>query len=181
MNKRISIQKLAIAGVLIALGVVFSTFSFPIGVSKCAPVQHMINVIAATVLGPWYGVGMAFVTSLIRVMMGTGTLLAFPGSMVGALCSGLAFRYLFSHLSFVKRIPFAFLGELIGTGILGAMAAYPIAKFVMGSDTAALFGFVVPFCISCSVGALIASVLVFALAKTGALRIILGDKKEAKQ
>ena len=82
MNKKVSIQKLAIAGVLIALSVVLSGFSIPIGASKCFPIQHMVNVIAGTLLGPWYAVGMAFITSLIRLIMGTGTLLAFPGSMV---------------------------------------------------------------------------------------------------
>ena len=76
MNKKVSIQKLAISGVLIALAVVLSGFSIPIGASKCFPIQHMVNVIAGTLLGPWYAVGMAFVTSLIRLIMGTGTLLA---------------------------------------------------------------------------------------------------------
>ena len=69
MNKKVSIQKLAISGVLIALAVVLSGFSIPIGASKCFPIQHMVNVIAGTLLGPWYAVGMAFVTSLIRLIM----------------------------------------------------------------------------------------------------------------
>lgn len=179
MNKKISIQKLTLAGVLIALGVVLSTFSIPIGASRCFPIQHMVNVIAGTVLGPWYAAAMAFITSLIRVMMGTGTLLAFPGSMVGALCCGLAFKYLFTKHSFVKRIPIAFLGEIIGTGILGAMAAYPIATLVMGKE-AALFSYVIPFGVSTLGGALIASVLVFALAKTGVLNFLFKDKKASQ-
>lgn len=177
MNKKISIQKLAIAGVLIALAVALSGIYIPIGASKCFPIQHLVNVIAGTILGPWYAVAMAFITSLIRVMIGTGTLLAFPGSMVGALCCGLAFRYILPKLSFANRIPIAFLGEIIGTGILGAMAAYPIAVFVMGKE-AALFSYVIPFGISTIGGALIASVLMFTLAKTGALKFMLrmGDK-----
>lgn len=180
MSKKFSIQKLALAGILIALGVVLGAFSFPIGASKCAPFQHMINVIAGTVLGPWYAVAMAFITSLIRVLMGTGTLLAFPGSMIGALCCGLAFRYMFKNQSFIKRIPLAFAGELIGTGIIGAVASYPIATLLMGKD-AAVFGFVIPFLVSCSVGALIASVLVFALAKTGVLGFVFKEYSMAKK
>ena len=35
---------------------------------------------------------MAFITSLIRVLMRTGTLLAFPGSMCGALLAGLMYK-----------------------------------------------------------------------------------------
>lgn len=179
MNKKVSIQKLAISGVLIALAVVLSGFSIPIGASKCFPIQHMVNVIAGTLLGPWYAVGMAFVTSLIRLIMGTGTLLAFPGSMVGALCCGLAFRYIFPKWSFAKRVPIAFLGEIIGTGILGAMAAFPIATFVMGKE-AALFTYVIPFGVSTVGGAMIASVLMFALAKTGVINMMFRQTSEKK-
>ena len=139
----------------------------------------MVNVIAGTLLGPWYAVGMAFVTSLIRLIMGTGTLLAFPGSMVGALCCGLAFRYIFPKWSFAKRVPIAFLGEIIGTGILGAMAAFPIATFVMGKE-AALFTYVIPFGVSTVGGALIASVLMFALAKTGVINMMFRQTSEKK-
>ena len=163
----------------IALAVVLSGFSIPIGASKCFPIQHMVNVIAGTLLGPWYAVGMAFVTSLIRLIMGTGTLLAFPGSMVGALCCGLAFRYIFPKWSFAKRVPIAFLGEIIGTGILGAMAAFPIATFVMGKE-AALFTYVIPFGVSTVGGALIASVLMFALAKTGVINMMFRQTSEKK-
>ena len=105
MNKKISIQKLAIAGVLIALAVALSGIYIPIGASKCFPIQHLVNVIAGTILGPWYAVAMAFITSLIRVMIGTGTLLAFPGSMCGALLAGLLYKY-------GKKLPFAYVGEV---------------------------------------------------------------------
>ena len=42
-----NVKKVTIAGVLVAVAVVGSTFSFPVGISRCAPVQHMINI------GPW--------------------------------------------------------------------------------------------------------------------------------
>ena len=83
-----STKKLAIAGILVAVAVVGSTFSFPVFGSKCAPVQHMVNVLCAVFLGPWYGVGVAFTASLLRNLMGLGSLLAFPGSMCGALLCG---------------------------------------------------------------------------------------------
>ena len=49
-------HKLALAGVLCAVAVVGSLLSFPVLGSKCAPVQHMVNILCAVVLGPWYGV-----------------------------------------------------------------------------------------------------------------------------
>ena len=83
-----SIKKLALAGVLCAVAVVGSVFvSFPVFGSKCAPVQHMVNILCAVFLGPWYGVAVAFAASLLRNLLGVGSLLAFPGSMCGALKS----------------------------------------------------------------------------------------------
>ncbi len=160
MNK-ISIKKLAVAGVLIAVGVVCSPLYFPVGASKCFPIQHLINVIAAVYLGPFYGVIMAFLTSALRLATGMGTLLAFPGSMFGALLGGLCYK-------FSKKLPLAYIGELIGTGIIGALAAYPIAVYVMGKE-AALFAYVLPFTVSSAGGTLIAVFLVTALKKTHAL------------
>ena len=74
-------KKLAIAGILCAVAVVGSLFTFPVLASKCAPIQHMVNVLCAVLLGPWYGVGVAFGASLIRNLLGLGTIMAFPGSM----------------------------------------------------------------------------------------------------
>ena len=48
-----STQKLAIAGVLTAAAVAGSLISVPVAGSKCAPVQHMVNVFAAVML--WSG------------------------------------------------------------------------------------------------------------------------------
>lgn len=81
------------AGVLVAVAVAGSLISFPVAGSKCAPVQHMVNICAAVFLGPAWGVGVAFCASIIRNLTGLGSLMAFPGSMVGALCCGLMYRF----------------------------------------------------------------------------------------
>lgn len=49
--KNLSVKKLALAGMFCALAVVGSVFSFPIFGSKCAPVQHMVNILCAVLLG----------------------------------------------------------------------------------------------------------------------------------
>lgn len=158
--KQKSIRKLALAGVLIAVGVIGGAFSIPVGASKCAPVQHMVNVLGGVLLGPWYAVGMAFITSLLRNLLGTGSLLAFPGSMIGALCCGLAYRA-------VRKLPAAYVGEVAGTGILGGIAAWPIANLLMGKSVAA-FAFVAPFLVSTAVGAAVSVLVLGALHRTGA-------------
>lgn len=156
-----SVRKLSLAGILVAVGVVCSTFYIPIGVSKVFPVQHFINVLAGVILGPVYAVAMAFVTSLLRVMMGTGSFLAFPGSMCGALLCGLLFKS-------TKKIGFAFLGEVIGTGIIGALIAYPIAALFLSSKVA-FYGFIIPFSLSSLLGSMISITLLITLKNTGVL------------
>ena len=95
-------------------------------------------------------------------LIGLGSPLAFPGSMCGALLGGLLYKY-------GKKLPFAYIGEVVGTGILGGMLSYPIAYLVMGNKAAALFTFVVPFLISTCGGTLIAIVITASLKKTGVL------------
>ena len=52
MKQTTNTKKLALAGVLTALAIVGSFLSFPVAGSKCAPVQHMVNIFAAVLLGP---------------------------------------------------------------------------------------------------------------------------------
>lgn len=148
MSKKLSPYKLALSGVFIAIATIFGTFSIPVFGAKMSPVQHFINVVAGVTLGPGFALGSAFVTSFLRNILGTGSLLAFPGSMIGAFLAGLAYKKF-------KRVEFALLGEIIGTGILGALAAYPIATLALGKEVA-LFVYIVPFSISCIGGSAIA-------------------------
>jgi energy coupling factor transporter S component ThiW len=158
MKKNHVTKKLALAGVLTAVAVVGSLLSFPVAGSKCAPVQHMVNVLAAVMLGPWWGVGIAFCASLLRNLCGLGSLMAFPGSMVGAFCCG--FVYAVS-----RKLSLTCAAEAIGTGVLGGMAAYPVAKLLMGLEPVGLFVYVVPFLISTVVGSVLAFVLITVLEK----------------
>ena len=61
-------RRLALAGVFTALAIVGSFLSFPVAGSKCAPVQHIINILAAVTLGPWYSVGIAFCASCTNLL-----------------------------------------------------------------------------------------------------------------
>ena len=153
MRQKDGTRKLALAGVLTALAVVGSLISFPVAGSKCAPVQHMVNILAAVTLGPLWGTGIAFCASLLRVLMGLGSLMAFPGSMVGALCCGVMYR------SF-RSLGATCAAEALGTSFLGGLAAYPVAKFLMGAEPAGLFIYVIPFMISTVAGIILAYALV---------------------
>ena len=188
-------KKLALAGVLCAVAVVGSMLQFPVfgsqcapvqhmvnvicavflgpgyGVavaflaSKCAPIQHMVNVLCAVLLGPWYGVGVAFGASLIRNLLGLGTIMAFPGSMCGALLCGLVYWK-------TRNLPATLAGEVFGTGIIGGLLSYPVAVAFMGvvAGSIAFYAYVVPFLVSTVGGSILAGILVFTLQKSGALK-----------
>lgn len=160
--KNTSVKKLALAGILCAVAVVGSMFSFPVLGSKCAPVQHMVNILCAVFLGPWYGVTAAFAASLLRNLLGLGSLMAFPGSMCGALLCGLAFWK-------TRNLPAALAAEVLGTGVIGGLAAYPVAKQLMGLTPETYTVYIVPFLISTVAGSILAGALVFALQRSGAL------------
>ena len=158
-------KKLTFSALLIALGTMTGHLIYiPVGVAKAFPVQHLINILSAVILGPAYAVWNAFAISLLRNMLGTGSLLAFPGSIIGALLAGLFYQHF-------KAYSWALAGELIGTGLLGAVAAYPIARFLMGSSSA-LFLFVIPFSVSAAGGAVTAYLFLKVVKKADSLSFI---------
>ena len=166
--KRNQTIRLTVAGILIAVAVVGSTFSFPVFGSKCSPVQHMVNVICGILLGPWYAFGAGFLAALIRNLLGHCSLLAFPGSMCGSLLCGLIWKY-------SRKLLPTLVGEVFGTGVIGGLLAYPIAVAFMGVSSASIgfTAYVVPFLISTVAGSIIAGAIIFALKKNGTLNSML--------
>lgn len=160
----IRVKRLTLTAVLTAVSIVGSTLSFPAFGAKCAPVQHLVNVLCAVLLGPGYGVMAAFMASLIRNILGLGSLLAFPGSICGALLSALLYRRF-------RVLPAALIGELVGTGLLGGLLAYPVAALFMGNSRAAIFSFIIPFFVSTAGGTAIAAVVLPILKRSGVLHL----------
>ncbi|HZW68315.1 MAG TPA: energy coupling factor transporter S component ThiW [Pseudogracilibacillus sp.] len=142
-------RQLTVMALLVAIGTLGAQFIwFPAGIAKAYPVQHAINVLAAIMLGPGPAVAIAFMISLLRNMLGLGSLLAFPGSMIGAFLAAILYRrYRYTYV--------AAIGEVIGTGVIGALFAVPFAKVLMGTSFGALF-FIPPFIVSSVTGGLIA-------------------------
>ena len=165
-------KKLAIAAIFVAIAVVGSAFiQFPFLGSNCSPTQHMVNVLCAVSLGPGWGVCVAFCASLIRNLLAVGSLMAFPGSMIGALCCGLMYKAL-RNKNDVAAIAATLVAEMLGTGVLGGLCAWPVSVLFMNADAAtlAVTAYIIPFLISTVVGSIIAGVLVYALKARGAVR-----------
>lgn len=151
-------QKLTYTAIIAAITTVTSSMVYiPVGFAKIFPIQHFANVLSAVLLGPWYAVLQAVLSSTLRNMMGTGSLFAYPGSMIGAFLAAVLY-------SKTKKLYVAALGEVFGTGILGAMATYPIAVLLLGKE-ATLFGLIPAFTISSFTGALMGYALLKVLVR----------------
>ena len=120
-------RTIAYAVVLVAIGVALAPYtSLPVGIAKINPTQHFVNVVGAVILGPWWATLIAAVIGIIRNSMGVGTLLAFPGGMIGAFLAGLLYRRL-------KHLYAAAAGEVCGTGLIApVVSALFVAPVLMG-------------------------------------------------
>ena len=84
---------MTVTAIFIAIGVLLAPFvSFPFGGARVFPLQHLINVLLSVLVGWRYSTAGAFCISSIRIAMGVGTVLAYPGSMIGAALSGLLYK-----------------------------------------------------------------------------------------
>ncbi len=148
------------AVVLVAVAVALSPVFIPVGIAKCFPAQHMVNVLAAVLLGPLYAFAIAGAAGIIRNIMGLGTLLAFPGGMIGAFLAGLAYKAF-------KNMYLAGVGEVIGTGLLGALASvWIVAPLFMGKSMPVLT-MIIAFSVSTVGGTIIGIVALHLLRKAG--------------
>jgi energy-coupling factor transport system ATP-binding protein len=120
----------------------------------------MVNVLSAVMLGPAYAVGIAAIAGIIRNILGVGTLLAFPGGMIGAFLAGLAYRRF-------KNIYAAGVGEIIGTGLLGSLASVWIVAPVFMNKSMPLAIMMVAFSVSTLGGTIIGIVALHLLRKGG--------------
>ncbi len=153
-------KKVALAVILVAIAVALSPIFIPVGIAKCFPAQHMVNVLAGVMLGPLYAVVIAAVSGIIRNVLGLGTLLAFPGGMIGALLAGLAYRAF-------RNIYAAGAGEVVGTGLLGALAsAWIVAPVFMGKSMA-VATLIIAFSISTLGGSVFGIIALHLLRKAG--------------
>lgn len=145
-------RKLTLMAMLVAIAVIGAAFvSIPTGVARIFPIQHAVNVIAAVTLGPVGAVLTAFITGLVRFFTGTGSLLAFPGGMIGALVAGVVYWK-------TKKIRWTMLGEIIGTGVIASLVAVPYAAIFMGSKFGVFF-FLPAFFLSSLIGAMLGGLI----------------------
>lgn len=154
----VTLRRLTIAGLLTATALLLSGVSIPFGPTKCFPFQHTVNAVAGVLLGPWWAAGVALITSLLRVSMGTGTLFAFPGSIPGALAVGFAYK--------IIRKEWCALAEPLGTGPIGATLSALLIAPAMGKSVG-FWTLQTAFLTSAIPGCIIGYAVIMGLRKSG--------------
>lgn len=161
--KSIKTKRLTLTAIFIAINAVLSSIIvIPLGPIKAAPIQHLINVLCAVFVGPWFGLAQAFISSVLRMIFGTGSFFAFPGSMVGVLLASGFYHYR-------KHIFMAAVGEVIGTGIIGSIVCIPLA-WILGFSNFAIKPLMLAFIVSSIIGAIISYILLMILKRKGILK-----------
>ena len=155
----LSTRKMVLTAMLACLAFVLNTcVYFP----SMAPFQHFVDVVAAVLLGPWYACAAAFLCGIMRMMTGR-TIQAVVGAIFGPILGGLLYRKF-------KNFWVVVIGETVGTGLLGAMTAYPLMKMFYGLDAQSPFYYIPFYTPSAIVGALMGVAVLLILQKTDVLR-----------
>lgn len=138
MVRNPKILKMVMLSMLVALGVIISPI---LRIEGMCPMAHVINIVCSVLLGPWYSLLCATLIGIIRMTVMGIPPLALTGAVFGATLSGILYR------ASGGKLIWAVIGEVIGTGIIGAVASYPVMTFLYGK-TGLTWLFYVPLFIS---------------------------------
>lgn len=162
--------RMVFMAIIIAVGVVISPI---LRVEGMCPMAHFINITAAVFLGPLGALECAVLIGIIRMIAMGIPPLALTGVVFGAALSGILYQ------KSNGKIIAAVIGEIIGTGIIGAIVSYPVMTLLYGKTGLTWFFYVPSFMGGTLIGGSIAFVFLIALKKTGQLVMIqrrLGSK-----
>lgn len=160
MNRSKHLLKMITLSMLVALGVVISPI---LRVEGMCPMAHLINIVCSVFLGPWYSLLCATLIGVIRMATMGIPPIALTGAVFGAFLSGVFYR-----MSGGKLL-FAVLGEIIGTGIIGAIASYPVMTFFWGKEGLSWLFYVPSFICGTLIGGSIAYLFLRKLTANGML------------
>ncbi len=170
MKKSKKMQKMIVLSMLVAIGVVISPI---LRFEGMCPMAHLINIVCSVLLGPWYSLLCATLIGIIRMAVMGIPPLALTGAVFGAFLSGVFYR------GSKGKIAFAVLGEIIGTGIIGAVTSYPVMTFLWGKKGLSCFFYVPSFICGTLIGGSVAFLLLKKLSSSGMLsrmQSVLGTK-----
>ena len=153
--------KLSVLSLMIALGVVISPI---LRVEGMCPMAHFINIVCSVLLGPSYSLLCATSIGILRMIFMGIPPIALTGAIFGAYLSGVFYRASRGNLLF------AVLGEVIGTGIIGAVMSYPVMTYIWGRTDLSWLFYVPSFVLGTLIGGFIAYGFLKKLSKSGILQ-----------
>ncbi len=157
------ILKITTLAIFVALGVVISPF---LRVEGMCPMAHFINIVCSVFMGPWYSLLCATIIGIIRMLTMGIPPIALTGAIFGAFFSGLLYRMSKGN------ILFAVFGEVFGTGIIGAIASYPVMSIFWGKEDISWLFYVPSFICGTLIGGSIALVFLKKMVANGMLKKI---------
>lgn len=160
MTRKSSLFKTVVLSMLVAIGVVISPL---LRVEGLCPTAHLINIVCSVLLGPWYSLLCATLIGIIRMIFLGIPPLALTGAVFGAFLSGVLYRIS------KGKIIFAVIGEIIGTGVIGAIVSYPVMALLMGRTGLTWMFYVPSFIAATIMGGTAAYILLKALSRNGML------------
>lgn len=160
MKNQFKVLKMVFLSTMVAIGVVISPI---LRIEGMCPTAHLINIVCSVFMGPWYSLLCATLIGIIRMMFMGIPPIALTGAVFGAFLSGVLYRI--SN----GKIIFAVLGEIFGTGVIGAVVSYPIMTFLVGKEGLTAFFYVPMFITATIIGGIIAYIFLIALRKRGIL------------
>lgn len=124
-NPQMKINRLTVLAIMIALDVILSPI---LRIEGMAPMSSVVNILAATMMGPLYTTAMALITGIIRMLVMGIPPLALTGAVFGAFIAAMGYHY-------SRYFWGAAIGEFIGTGIIGSLLSYPVMVWFTGSTS----------------------------------------------
>lgn len=153
-------RKMIAAAMMAALSYALSTV---IVLPNMAPFQHMMDVLAAVILGPWYATLSAILTGTARMAFQARPATSLVSILVAPFLAALLYRW-------SGKFSMAFVGEVFGVGVLGALLSYPVMKYIYGLDLHQFYFYIPYFVPSATIGAGLGVAVLYSLHKTGLLK-----------
>ena len=164
MKQKVNVRKMVLCAIFASLAFVLNTFVyFP----AMAPFQHFVDVVAAVFLGPWWACLSAFLCGVMRMMSGR-TIQAVTGAVFGPILGGLMWKK-------TKNVYLVCVGEIVGTGVVGALASYPLMKWFYGLDAQQWYYYVPFYTPSAVVGGAMGAAVLLILKRGGVLSRMLAQ------
>ena len=171
-------RTVALIVVLSVLGLVLAPFFwFPFLGTRAFPGQHLVNVLAGILLGPVRSIPVPVIVGTVRLMLGIGTVFAYPGGIPGTIMVGLFQRFVTGRFrdhrarylsAFAEPIGTVLIGGTLSLLIIGPLLNMPSIVDLLSGETviAALLTFWAGWAVSSVIGASIGYVVTIVLSRT---------------